>query len=176
MKHPLHLLPLTALFAFASCQSTTQRLDTGPVDEDQRTELFGAVAALEGSWEREDPEGNVSPTTFAVSSAGSVVRETMFPGTPHEMTNMYSLDGDELVMTHYCAGGNQPSMRAAAMDAGSLPFRFESVRDLNDPDGTYMGEMTLVFLADGTLEQRWKGLKHGEVDPAHGMVFTLKRQ
>ena len=40
---------------------------------------------------------------FRVTSAGSVVQETMFPGSDHEMVNMYSVDGDKLLMTHYCA-------------------------------------------------------------------------
>ncbi len=37
-----------------------------------------------------------------VSAAGTVVMETMAPGTPHEMINMYHLDGDELVLTQPC--------------------------------------------------------------------------
>ena len=166
----LLLLPLS-LLALASCQS----IHTGPVDETHRKELFSLVSALEGDWVVTDPEGTTSTTTFAVTSGGSVVRETMFPGEPHEMTNMYSLDGDDLVMTHYCAGGNQPSMRASGMVDNRLPFHFESVRDLTDPDGVYMGEITLVFNADGSLEQRWSGLKRGVADPEHAMVFELKR-
>ena len=48
---------------------------------------------------------------FKISAAGTVVMETMGPGSEHEMINMYHLDGDDLVLTHYCAGGNQPTMR-----------------------------------------------------------------
>ncbi len=44
----------------------------------------------------------------------------MYPGMEHEMTNMYTLDGNTLVMTHYCAGGNQPRMRATGVENGRV--------------------------------------------------------
>lgn len=169
------LTPLCLLALLPACQSTANH-EVEPVDQQHRKELFQLVSALEGTWSCADSQGNLSTTRFDVTSGGSVVRETMFPGTPHEMTNMYALDGNALVMTHYCAGGNQPSMRARAMEGNALDFDFESVRDLGGPDETYMGAMTMVFNADGTVEERWSGLKDGQVDPAHGMVFKLKRQ
>ena len=170
MKHVI--LPLLLLSFAPACQS----IYPGPIDAEHRKGLFSQVTALAGTWERTDPQGAKSTAKFEVTSAGSVVREVMFPGTEHEMSNMYSLDGNDLVMTHYCAGGNQPSMRAKGMSGNSLPFQFESVRDLTQPDQTFMGEMTLIFNADGSVQQRWKGLKAGQADPEHEMVFDLKRQ
>ncbi|MEZ6019293.1 MAG: hypothetical protein R3F17_04090 [Planctomycetota bacterium] len=43
------------------------------------------------------------------------MREIMFPGQPFEMTNVYRLDGNDLCVTHFCAVGNQPQMRATAL-------------------------------------------------------------
>jgi len=166
------LLPLSLLALMSACRGVSN----AAVDEPHRKGLFARVAALAGTWQSSDSSGATSTREFALTSAGSVVREVMFPGTPHEMTNMYSLDGNDLVMTHYCAGGNQPSMRASDMQGDALPFRFESVRDLNDPDQTYMGEMTLVFKDDGSVEQHWAGLTRGRADPEHAMVFVLTRR
>jgi hypothetical protein len=165
-----HTLPIALLF-LGACQST----GTPAVDETARKDLFATVTALEGTWQRSDATGATSTAEFKVSSGGTAVVETMFPGTPHEMTNMYTLDGNGLVLTHYCAGGNQPSMRATAKAGNELPFQFESVRDLDSDDETYMGAMTLVFLPDGTLEQRWIGMQDGAPAPEHAMTFTLKR-
>jgi len=49
--------------------------------------------------------------TYRLASGGSVVEETLFPGTPHEMISMYHVVDGELVLTHYCAMANQPRMR-----------------------------------------------------------------
>ena len=62
------------------------------------------------------PGGPRAPTSgprssYRVASGGSVVQETLFPGSPHEMISMYHLAGGQLVMTHYCAMGNQPRMK-----------------------------------------------------------------
>ena len=162
-------LALTGL----ACQSAP-RAQVSAGDAGAREQLFSAVKRLEGTWHNADGHGPESSTTFALTSGGSVVRETMFPGTEHEMVNMYALDGDGLVMTHYCAGGNQPTMRATALENNSLAFRFESVRDLKAADEVYMGEMTLTFLGDGTVEQHWNALRGHEVD--HAITFKLTRR
>lgn len=42
------------------------------------------------------------------------------------MTSVYHLDGADLRMTHYCAAGNQPRLRAERIDAaaGEAEFAF----------------------------------------------------
>jgi hypothetical protein len=168
---------LLSLLALA-CQSTAP--DTSgdaprvvDVDPAQREALFAAVRSLEGKWQSEGPDGEPSYSTFEVTSAGSAVREVMLPGTEHEMTNMYTLDGNELVMVHYCAGGNQPIMRADSFEDGRLVFRSAGVRDLKAADEVYMGSMTLVVIDADKVEQQWVALKGGEVE--HEMTIALER-
>jgi len=171
-------IPITALtlsLATLACQSTSPDPAPGAVAADpaRRAALFDAVSSLEGEWQSVGPDGNPAFTVFEVTSAGSAVRERMMPGTPHEMTNMYTLDGGELVMTHYCAGGNQPTMSADSIDDGAIAFRSVDVRDLKAPDEVYMGEMTLVLVDEDSVEQHWRALKGGVVD--HELVIALER-
>lgn len=119
--------------------------------------------------------GTEDITEFQQSSGGSALREIMFPGTSHEMTNMYTLEGDSIVMTHYCAAGNQPSMRADVAGNGRLDFQFESVTDLNAADEVYMGEMSLVWTDKNRIEQRWRSFVAGEYQAGQEMVFELVR-
>ena len=169
MRHTALLLSVFLI----GCQSTTEDAEVRPLttdklDNETRTALLEAVKGLEGDW-----IGEQGPTEFHVSSGGSAVRELMFPGEPHEMTNMYTLDGNALVMTHYCAGGNQPSMRASAVDAGQIVFSFEGVSDLKAEDELYMGEMTLVIIDENNIEEHWRAFKAGELD--HEMKIPMKR-
>ena len=159
------------LLALASCQSTTQ--SSVDADPELRKSLFDAVASLEGRWEGATPDGSSGYTTFEVTSNSSVIRECMLVGTPNEMTNMYTLDGNDLVMVHYCAMGNQPKMRAAAAEDGTIAFAFDSVADLGAPDEVYMGEMTLVILDENRIEQRWRAFKGDALE--NEMTIEMKR-
>lgn len=140
-------------------------------DEVLRAELLDAVKSLSGEWESDG-----GSSVFQVSSAGSAVRQLMFPGEEFEMTNMYTLDGNGLLMTHYCGAGNQPHMRATSIEADRLVFEKAGVSDLDSGDASYMGAMTLVFLDDDHYEEHWSGITlDGAEDPAHSMVFTYTR-
>src|SRR5579883_3440161 len=75
---------------------------------------FESLKKLAGDWVQIGKDGKPAGpvvSSIRVTSAGTAVEETLFPGTAHEMVTMYHLDGGELVLTHYCALGNQPHMR-----------------------------------------------------------------
>ncbi len=140
--------------------------------------MLEQVKALAGTWEAQNPETkNWEPAvTYTVSSAGSVVREVMFPGAAHEMTNLYHMDGDSLVVTHYCAMGNQPKMRATSAKPGRIDFTFDSVTNLRSSDETYMGSMSLVWKDANTITQSWKSYKNGQEETGHAPNFELRRK
>ncbi len=168
----IHPIAVLVSFAALACQtaSTPAVVEADPAERDA---LFSAVTALEGRWQGPMPDGGSRMVEFAVIAAGSAVREIMMPGHEHEMTNMYTLDGNSLVMTHYCAGGNQPRMRAFAVEDGRIEFRADGVSDLKSEDEVYMGSMTLVLVDEDHVEQHWQALKAGELD--HEMVFEMVR-
>src|SRR5687767_10130795 len=70
---------------------------------------------LAGTWVAADKDGKPTDQVVSiikVTAGGSAVHETLFPGQPHEMISVYTADGPDLVMTHYCVLGNQPRMKA----------------------------------------------------------------
>lgn len=139
--------------------------------------LFEQVKGLAGTWEMADEQGQKqTAAVFAVSSNGSVVREIMFPGSTHEMTNVYHMDGPTLVMTHYCAAGNQPRMRAVAEKPGTVALKFDSVTNLTKPDESYMGELTLDIKGTDAVDAKWKSFVKGVEQPDHSPVFTMTRK
>lgn len=164
-------------------------LGTSPVTAGEGVEagaVFDQLKGLEGTWHgvpkgegvtaeaEEAPHGEVTHV-FQVSAAGNVVMETMRPGTDHEMINMYHLDGEELMMTHYCAGGNQPRMRLnrAKSSADKLIFDFVDGTNLDPAVDGHIHAGELVFHEGGTLESVWVGYNEGK--PAGKMTFHLAR-
>lgn len=165
------LLTLSLSLSALACRSTARHGNAGG---DAGQQLFATVSGLEGRWEgSQEVDGMQLVHEFHTISAGSVVRETMFPGAPHEMENMYVLDGDALAMTHYCAMGNQPRMCAQELENGRLVFHFDRVDGLATKQGAYMGEMTLVLVDEGHIEEHWRAFKDGKLD--HEAVFQLQR-
>src|SRR5207253_5835455 len=90
---------------------------------------------LAGTWVAADKDGKPTDQVVSiikVTAGGSAVHETLFPGQPQEMVSIYHKDGKDLVMTHYCALGNQPRMKADPnAPANSLAFKFAGGTNLD---------------------------------------------
>ncbi len=150
------------------------------------TDAFTTLKGMAGNWygtpegvgveaEAEAIEAGQVMHEIEVSAAGTVVMETMGPGTEHEMINMYHLDGDELVLTHYCAGGNQPTMRLnrETSTAERLIFDFTGGTNLDPDNDHYIHDMELGIQGEGKVESVWNSWAGGEQGAT--MIFHLKR-
>lgn len=176
MRYPLLVLPLLLLGCASTEDSTSYATMMAAPDEvfdaEARERLFSQLERLMGRWQMDGPEGPVY-IEFDLTAGGSVLRETMFPGTESEMVNMYSLNGNSLMMTHYCAGKNQPRMKGHIDDEGNLSFEAFAVTDLADSSGHYMDSLTLAFIDEDTIEERWTSIAKGE--QGEMPVFRLTR-
>jgi hypothetical protein len=148
--------------------------------------VFAQLASLEGTWQG-TPEGKGEEAEaeaelagmvthdIEVSAAGTVVMERMGPGTDHEMINMYHLDGEDLLLTHYCAGGNQPRMKLNLDDstAEKLIFDFVGGTNLDPVADHYIRSAELRLLDENHLESTWQSWGDGK--PQATMIFHLAR-
>ena len=160
--------------------SSSARLTPRPASATFDDAVMSRLASLEGAWEMADEAGQGNTASiFHVSSNGSVVREVMFPGQPHEMTNLYHMDGKDAVVTHYCAVGNQPRMVATRVDqtdeGPSIDYEFQRVSNFRDGQGHVMGSLRLVFVDDDTLQEHWRSMDAAG-NAEEEMVFVLKRK
>jgi len=124
---------------------------------------FERLKGLAGTWSANvtGPGGDKATVEYRVTGAGSVVMETMFAGSDHEMINMFTLDGDTLVATHYCSGDNQPTFRlnAAKSTANELVFDFTGVTGRNK--ASYINGVRMRFDDQGKLEEDWSASETG---------------
>ncbi len=106
-------------------------------------------------------DGQKTIVEYRVSANGSAVFETMFSGEPHEMITVYTVDGDAVLATHYCSGGNQPVMRlnAAKSNANELVFDFVSITGTVTPN--HINGVAFTFGEGGRVEEAWSS-KDGE--------------
>ena len=136
-----------------------------------------ALALLHGEHEHRQHQLAAlgSDWSFRVSAGGSAVLETLFVGTEHEMLTVYHMEDGELVLTHYCALGNQPHMHAAA-DApeGTIVFDATHVGNLGDESNQAMKEGRMTFNEDGTISTLWSAFAGDEKTMEVG--FRLRRK
>jgi hypothetical protein len=148
-------------------------------------DVFAKLKAMEGSWSASaeqtagEPHEEAAPLEarheFQVSGAGSVVMETMGAGSDHEMINMYHMDGDDLVLTHYCAAGNQPTMKLdrEMLAEGKMHFAFTGGTNLDPAVDQHIHSATLGWNEDGSVVSDWTAWAEGA--EAAVMQFVLTR-
>jgi hypothetical protein len=131
-----------------------------------------ALKALAGSWAgptyKHDKDDRVWAeddivVTYKVTGAGSAVVETLFPGTPGEMTTVYHDDSaGHLVMTHYCNARNQPKMALVSFDDNQLKFELTADADIDAAHEHHAHELTLTLGEDGSLQHDWTNHNMGQ--------------
>jgi hypothetical protein len=131
---------------------------------------------LAGTWVAADKDGQPTDqvvSVIKVTAGGSAVHETLFPGQPHEMVSVYTADGPDLVMTHFCVLGNQPRMKADPLSpANQIRWQFAGGSNLDPAKDKHMHEATLTIVGDDRIEVNGTGWENGA--PVKEMCCGLK--
>jgi hypothetical protein len=135
-------------------------------------DAFASLKSLAGRWEGKTVGADFPVAVeYKVTGGGGTVMETLFPGQPHEMVTMYSLEPDGITATHYCAGNNQPTARLNRTNstAKELVFDFVKVSGLNTKG--HMRDWWHRLRDDGQLESQWNS---NEGAPKHVLLSRVK--
>jgi hypothetical protein len=137
---------------------------------------------LAGTWLSADEHGKPTDQVASViklTAGGSVVHETLFPGQPQEMVSIYTADGPDLIMTHYCVLGNQPRMKAElkSSSAQQISFQFAGGSNLDPKKDKHMHAATLTIVDDDHIEVAGVGWEGGAPvkDMCCGMKLVRKK-
>ena len=116
---------------------------------------FATFKSLNGRWAIES-NGKTLPIEmrYEVGSKESIVMEQF----GEELSVIY-LDGENLLMTHFCNAGNQPRLRLKKVSQpGGLEFEMFDITNLKDASTPHV-ERIVYKIIDGrrmTLEIFWK--------------------
>ncbi|QEH35832.1 hypothetical protein OJF2_43890 [Aquisphaera giovannonii] len=126
--------------------------------------IFEKLKTLEGTWVAEGEDGKPTDQvvkTVKVTAGGSAIHEVIFPGQPMEMVSVYTVEGPDVVMTHYCVLGNQPRLKADPKSpANQIRFEFDGGANLDPKKDKHMHSAALTILDDSHVEMSgsaWDG-------------------
>jgi hypothetical protein len=132
---------------------------------------FDMLKGMEGKWAGKNQQDQPVEVSFRIISGGSAVMSEILGRGPEDMVTMFHMDGDRLLMTHYCGAGNQPRMKVISSDAKSVSFEFFDGTNIGPGDG-HMQHVTFTQPdADHHVEE-WVFVDHGKEMKE---VFTLAR-
>jgi hypothetical protein len=146
---------LLALSSLAFAQSKAQK-------------SYDQLKTLAGSWEG-TMDGKPMQISLRVTSMGhALMHEMKMAGRPDDPITMFYVDGDRLLLTHYCDAGNRPRMEATITpDGKTVDFHFLDVANFNSKQGGYMQHAVFTTLDANHHTEDWTFLAQGKLINAH---------
>ncbi len=138
---PLAILLITA------AASARQGLATSAATQLRAPAVFEQLKSLAGEWKGTTAKGRQLSVSYRLTAGGTVLVETWTLGSGRESMTVYHLDRDDLVATHYCPIGNQPTLRLKLPAAPTrFDFAFSSATNLPDPKAAHQDSFTVELL------------------------------
>ena len=137
---------------------------------------FDKLKSLVGQWEAMSDKGTVTASYELVANGTALLEKTKVQNEG-EMVTVYHLDGNRLVLTHYCIAGNQPHLQARAFDPSSQEIRFDfaSATNLASPSDGHIHSGVIKFVGPDAFNSDWTFNKDGKAAVVEQMQFHRVR-
>jgi hypothetical protein len=133
---------------------------------------FSRMKSLAGEWSIESARGK-GHSQFQLIAGGSVLLERFREPAGGEMLTAYHLDGDKLVLTHYCAAGNTPHMVAEKFDRASGELNFGFAGGANIDAGTgHMHNAAFRLISSDRFDAKWDFVEGGKLKFSEDVRYT----
>src|SRR5260221_2159188 len=96
------------------------------------------LKSLVGTWHGKTAKGQPVEDVYSLTAGGTAVMGDDKMGS-EEMLSLFYVDGNRLLMTHFCPSGNQPRMQATiSPDLKTISFDFLDATNLPSPRTGHM--------------------------------------
>jgi hypothetical protein len=144
----------------------------GKTEQSAGAEAYARLKTLAGEWEADSSMGKLHVSYEAIAGGTSLVERESSDKMP-AMVTVYYLDGERLLLTHYCMAGNQPRMEAQGFDpaTGEVQFRFLDATNLKPGDG-HMHNATMRLTDNEHFSSQWEFYQNGQLKRAETAQYT----
>ncbi len=140
---------------------------------------FARLKTLAGEWEAETKDLGKSRNRYELIASGTVLleHESFDREKDHSMLSAYHLDGNRLILTHYCMAGNQPRLQLRRYDpaTGEMEFAFLDATNLASSNAGHMHQVTLRVPESGGLASNWQFFENGKLKFSEPAQYTRVR-
>lgn len=134
---------------------------------------FDKLKTLTGTWEGKTPNGEPATVSFRETAGGSALVSEIIG--KEDMITMFHLDGNRLLMTHYCGAGNQPRMQAAmSPDGKTITFTFLDATNLASPTASHMDHLVITIPDGDHHSEDWTLVQDGKEMKEHFELVRAK--
>jgi len=131
-------------------------ISTAALAQSVAQKSFEQLKVLAGSWEG-NLDGQPLHVSLRVTSRGNALMHEMKGAGPDDPITMFNLDGDRLLLTHYCDAGNQPRMVAnISPDGKTIVFNFLEATNLLSTQMGHMQRVTFTFIDSDHHTENWE--------------------
>ena len=127
--------------------------------------MFERFKGLTGTWDGKSTKGWEETLRYEVIAGGSTVLETSVDAHPNEkMATAFHMDGDRLILTHYCMAKNQPRLVATGFADGgrTVVFTFKDGANIPTRDKGHMDKAVFTFESPARVTSRWTWFENGK--------------
>lgn len=145
-----------------------------PITKEVAAGTFERLTGMEGAWTGVSTKGWSEEMTYTTIARGSCVLERSFDAHPNEtMLTLYHLDGERLLLTHYCVARNQPRLVAtrASADGNVVEFTFLDATGIASREQGHMDRLVMSFGTDAVVKQ-WYWYADGAESPMERITLT----
>ena len=163
------LLVLMSLFTMAFAQSNAHQPADKPAPSEAQ-KAFEKLKTVAGSWVGQlttfppaaAVDGKFAQFSLRVTSLGNaMVHELSVSGRADHPVTMFYLEGDKLMLTHYCDAGNRPRMVGkVSPDGKTVEFEFVDLSGGNEYG--HMHHALFTFIDENHHTEDWTWMAPGD--------------
>lgn len=138
-------------------------------------EAFSRLKSMAGEWQADTQMGKARLQIQLIAGGTSIVERETGEKMP-EMLTVYHLDGNRLLLTHYCMAGNQPRMQARGFNPETGEVRFEFLDGTNmKADAGHMHNASMRLAGNDHLVTSWEFYENGKSKMTEKAEYTRVR-
>ena len=154
--------------------SAEARNEKSAVTAEDAAAAYERFKNLAGEWVGKSTKGWTNRKTVSVIARDSAVMNVSHGSHPGEtMVTMIHMDGEQLMLTHYCVARNQPRLQATSVeDEGRrLTFSFRDGTNLPSRDKGHMDKVIFQFKDDDHYTSQWTWYQDGQESWMEQIVY-----